>query len=353
MKTEYKIFDTIMKKIEDENERQKIVDSLEDICIFFDKNQMIETIKRLQKYPDSKVFINENWDNLIQEMIKNDNDPDNILDLFKLIDEFKEIPKNNKYVFLSDLYKKLISDIEKIDNMDSSSKLNYHMNHIYNLDSHIESLKDTIWEILQSKDLEEITTILEDIKNKEGELEYKNMGGCSIVLKSGDKAVKLGTDRKKYPIPYHPRIMQPKFRKKYDNNIYFEIFDYGNIDKAKISSETVLQIFKELEKDGIFWGDARKDNVLVLKKDNDLPEYIKGENFNLFGYIEDEKNPLTKDKYKALKKGDYVICDLDYLFLENDPEKSVGILDDIVTYYLIAQDSKKHRKQNDNKEKTK
>jgi len=75
-----------------------------------------------------------------------------------------------------------------------------------------------------------------------------------------------------------------------------------------------------------------------LTKDNDLPDFIASEDFNLFGFLEDARYPTNN--HIALKAGDIVICDLDMLYVKGDPDYEVGILDDIIANYLLAQKMK-------------
>ena len=91
--------------------------------------------------------------------------------------------------------------------------------------------------------------------------EFKSCGTSSLILKSGDKVVKLGLGRRKFEVPYHPRIMMPYFRKRYQDGSCIEVFNYGDTKSADITDEKLLEIYKELENDGILWGDARKENL--------------------------------------------------------------------------------------------
>lgn len=178
--------------------------------------------------------------------------------------------------------------------------------------------------ILNSKSKEEIQAIIEYIAQGE-KIEKFAFGASSLVFKTGKKkdiVIKIGINRQKYEIPYHPLIMQPLFRKKYSDDLYLEIFNLGEYEKLNITDDEVLEIFKELERAGIFWGDARAENLVVLKKKNQIPNYISGKFINLFGY--DDKN-LTRDQFTALEVGNYVICDLDFLFRKDDPKKSLGL----------------------------
>lgn len=132
----------------------------------------------------------------------------------------------------------------------------------------------------------------------------------------------------------------PWFRKKYSDNSVLEVFNYGNTKSADITDDILLEIYKEFEAAGIKWGDARKTNLLVLESDNVLPDFIKSSQFNLFGFLEDDRFPTNN--HKALKKGDLVVCDLDMLYAVDDPEYQEGLLDEVIEKYLY---SKKVRQQ--------
>ena len=190
--------------------------------------------------------------------------------------------------------------------------------------------------ILRSEDLDEKLYILETVTNG-NKCEYKTIGNDSIIFQVGDQIIKLGEDLdEQFEIPYHPRLMMPYFRKKYKDRSVLEVYNLGNAESIKITDEELLEIYKELEEAGILWGDARKDNLLVLLSDNVLPDFIKSEDFNLFGFMKDEKFPTTN--HKVLKKGEVVICDLYFLFAKGDPNYKEGCLDQVILDYINKKD---------------
>lgn len=206
-------------------------------------------------------------------------------------------------------------------------------------DSMAESIKQQEFlRILNSEDREEKRLVLEKVANG-NPYKYKACGTSSFVIQAGDQIVKFETLKDKFEIPYHPRIMMPWFRKKYSDDTALEVYNFGNAESAEITDQVLLDIYKELEEAGILWGDARKSNLLVLTKDNDLPDFIASKDFNLFGFLEDERFPTNN--HKALKAGDIVICDLYMLYAKGDPEYKVGMLDDVIKRYLHSQKVKK------------
>ena len=208
-----------------------------------------------------------------------------------------------------------------------------------NMLSDARLLKDFVFsKILLSEDSisrQEKAIVLSHISDGK-DYEFKSCGTSSLILKTGDKIVKLGLGRRKFEVPYHPRIMMPHFRKRYDDGSCLEVFDYGDTEVADITSEKVLEIYKELEDAGIIWGDASKHNLLILKKDNNLPDYIASDEFNVFGFLEDSRFPTNN--HTALKAGDIVVCDLDMLYAKDDPDCHYGDLDDIVETYVMMQE---------------
>lgn len=195
-------------------------------------------------------------------------------------------------------------------------------------------LKRKIFKKIMSLDDEERAEkelILREIAG-ESKYQFKSAGFTSLVMQAGDKIVKLGEWKFKYRIPYHPRIMMPHFRKKYSDNSVLEVYNLGNTKSVQITDQELLKIYKELEAAGIIWGDAKKDNVLVLLQDNELPDFVRSEDFNLFGFLEDERFP-TKN-HKALKAGELVICDLDCLYAIDDPDCGHKDPDQIIIEYI-------------------
>lgn len=275
--------------------------------------------------PDGKKSIKENF-----EMLKTKpRDFFKFITLLKDVDEFKD--EYNKYHIWAELY-------FLIDTYDLESSENYLWNSYEKHDRkniYFKKRERIFRNLLKSNDeeLEEKRMILEKVSNG-NKFKYKTMGNDSIVFQAGNQIIKLGEDpENQYEIPYHPRIMMPYFRKKYKDNSVLSVFNLGNTKSIKITDEKLLEIYKELEEAGILWGDARKDNLLVLLSDNTLPDFIKSEDFNLFGFMKDDRFPTNN--HKALKRGDIVICDLGFLFAKGDPNYTEGRMDLIIRKYIL------------------
>ena len=299
-----------------------------------------------------EIFLRESYSNLglifssaLQDTKRTQDIKDN-LDILQLhskdflkfiptLKDKKEFEKEyKKYAILSELYDSIKVEGEEEFNIDEYGYCNSQIStdSLYKMNK-----RDVIFRnILRSEDLDEKLYILETVTNG-NKCEYKTIGNDSIIFQVGDQIIKLGEDLdEQFEIPYHPRLMMPYFRKKYKDRSVLEVYNLGNAESIKITDEELLEIYKELEEAGILWGDARKDNLLVLLSDNVLPDFIKSEDFNLFGFMKDEKFPTTN--HKVLKKGEVVICDLYFLFAKGDPNYKEGCLDQVILDYINKKD---------------
>lgn len=249
--------------------------------------------------------------------------------------EFKE--EYDKYSYLAQLYSEIDVPIFKVqDPMEilRLAKEGFDFTEANALSGARFVKSETFVKLLNSPDLEEKIIVLKEI-SKGKPYRFKGAGSTSLILQTGDQVVKIGAGRRKFEVPYHPRIMMPYFRKRYQDGSCMEVFDYGETKSAEITDEKLLEIYKELEDAGILWGDARKENLVVLKKDNLLPDYIASDEFNVLGFLEHPRYPTNK--HKALKKGEIVVCDLDMLYVKGDPNYQRGIFDDIIFDYIEEQ----------------
>lgn len=313
-----------------------------DDAEYLDKK--IEQIDFLLKSEDGRKYIKDNFED-IKKLLLEESRERNLCSFFefvenlKLFSEFEE--EYEEYSFWGNLYKEI--EIPKYD----LKSAGYSITDIFKMrDTELRKLralkdgkimKDVVFRnIILSQDQisrPEKQIILQEISKGE-KYKFISAGTSSLILQTRDQVVKLGF-RRKFEIPYHPRIMMPYFRKKYNDDSCLEIFNYANVESTDITDEKVLEIYKELEKDGIIWGDASKRNLVVLQKDNNLPDYITSDEFNVLGFLEDCNFPTNN--HIALKKGDIVICDLDMLYSKDDPFISYGDIDDIIESYIARQ----------------
>lgn len=161
---------------------------------------------------------------------------------------------------------------------------------------------------------------------------YVGEGGFSLVLKIGNKLLKLGGSRYNNKIPYHPKIIQWEFRRYFEESgLLIEVQKMH--DNKDIPSIAVDRIFIELYEGGLAWMDNREDNVVRLTLDNDYP-YDK--DISKIGKDYLGINSPIDTKY-ICKESDYVICDTDFISplcsLSRDKRREADL------EYKIAKDS--------------
>ena len=176
----------------------------------------------------------------------------------------------------------------------------------------------TIGIIIKEKQEYKLKAIVKELqgKNKEEKPQYCSNGAFSINYNINGRRLKIGHSKQIYNIPYHPKIMYPIFRKNYffddiNKNLYIEVYEEGENDKEKITEQELVETYLKLRKSGYFWSDAHKRNLVRLKKDNKIPDYVIKNNHKMFGF--NVKNG-KKEEHKELKKGEVVVCDLDSIY---------------------------------------
>lgn len=313
-----------------EGGEEAIVENFDELFKFCFSNRDIMFISALSTANGIKKA-KENFDALKEEAT--------VEEFFRFIEKVKDIPEfeeeYKRYSFWVRMYSQVMpADPENLDIYQIMELNSQQAKKMLELQDAPKIINLTFKKLITSNDLEEKQLILEAVSNGKP-FEYKSIGSSSLVLKTGEQIVKLGSGRRKFEVPYHPRIMMPYFRKQYEDNSVLEVYNLGITESAQITDYELLNIYKELESAGILWGDARKENLLVLREDNNLPDFIRNSpDFNVFGFLEDAEFPTNE--HKVLKKGDIVICDLDYLYAKDDPDYSEGMPDDIIEAYLIS-----------------
>ena len=143
--------------------------------------------------------------------------------------------------------------------------------------------------------------------------------GChSLTYDIDGKHLKLSAGINNFNIKRnHRRFLQPYIRRKL-GNIFVEVYDTQDNEHEQITDEELLEVFEELYRDGLIWADAKKENLVRLKKDNNFPEFIRQRDDTIYGFEEHTEN------LEVLKKGEVAICDLDYIYSIDDPVYKSG-----------------------------
>lgn len=296
-----------------------------------------KNINILLQRQSMREFLSQN----IKEIIENCSRQRELKNFVYMLDQFNQFPElqciYNENKFVMDLYHKAINyttNNEDIDNLQKS---------IYN-----QSLASIIGTVIKMNKQEEIELELKDLSKGEP-IEFLSMGGYSLVFETNEKVFKLGNERTQFPIEkYHKRFMYPILRKNYDDSLYIEAFDKGEID-SNITNEELLMVYEELYRAGFIWLDAKKENLVRLKEDMVLPGYVRQRDDTHFGFKQNSDEPII------LKKGELAICDLDFIYYKDDPKfisgDYVDCSDDIVIEFRKKLEAEERAKESSDLEK--
>ena len=375
-------------KIEDEKVRREVIEDLPILASSFSVFDFRSLIYALGNYPDSRAILDTNYPGMTEKTIDSfpqileimgksesyfskvkdafEDIKQNILNkkgVFNIVEEFfafldtlKGRPEFEEQIKEYDVWRKLFDKVpssyvsQDID-MNEMMRLAFSQNpedrKLFNSVVR-ESGKENVFAYIMmgKKEIrDEKLLIIDSITDGDiDSMEFIGSGVSGIVFRAGKKVVKLSVKLGQKEIPYHPRLLMPHFRKVYEDLSAIEVYNFAKVKSAQITDEKLLDIYKELEAAGIAWTDAKKENLVELLEDNNLPEYNLGENFNLYGFLEDDRYPTTN--HTVLKKGDIVICDLNNLYAIDDPvaQLRIGMPDKIVVDYMDEQESKARKK---------
>ena len=317
-----------------------------------------------KKYFNLK-FIEEHLEEMLEQNIEN------MVDFLKMLEDIDEIEKiflkklkyifrktESKYIFevLNYLKKyKIISDyLKKIPNY----KVNTTDEDEEIFSILIEKIIDAKHTLKKDKLIDFCKEVFREVFKNE-ELSILNLRVCgngrwSNCYNIGSMVIKLGRMRSTDKIPYHPRIIQPLYRKpmapidvirerkdRYDLDElwarkvtrhieYIEIMPLVETNESitkkklqgkktefeKITQEDLYKVYKELRDDGIVWADPKIENLGRLIGTNEVNYHgITNPSENATG-INNEKQKIKK----ILGPKEIVIIDTDFLFYENDPK---------------------------------
>lgn len=174
------------------------------------------------------------------------------------------------------------------------------------------------------KNLQELVLlIIQDIcKNEKKEIsatQYIKAGSYSAAFSIGDKVIKIGKKRNTEKFPNNPYIVAPLLRKKIDidNQVfYIEVVEKVDTSNKDITEEDMYNLYKNVRDLGLMWNDVAIRNVGRLLKDNII---------HWQGNLSPSDKALELDNKRGtiiLNKGDLVILDADFIYDENEENKS-------------------------------
>lgn len=345
MKNTPKIEDAIIKNFDSILENTKI--DISDIINCFEKNPKINqliknNLDRVLERTENNHYYSEQIQKILYTVLKNidfnqeDSKPYHkklretyqailedencisgippILEEMKKVEGLKDLYEENQYI-MENFYEILPSD-------EAYTKFRKEKS-LYNT---------TIGIIIKENHAKKIKAIVQEMAEGKNEFpKYESNGNFAMTYKINNKRFKIGYEKQIFRIPYHPRIMYPIFRQEYTSKdekrkLYVEVYEEGENDHENITDEELVQVYLELREAGFFWSDAHKRNLVRLKKDNKLPDWVIKNDHTMFGFIDNNQ------EHKVLKKGELVICDLDSIYKEiqegyMDKEGKVTILE--------------------------
>ncbi len=260
-----------------------------------------EYINSLMERHETREFLGQNF----QLVIQNCTNENGLKNIFYMTSQSKNFPElediYDKNKFLMDLYNQSIAKMES------------EISSVFGRNAFTSIAQTIIGTVIKNGKQEEIELELQDLSKGEP-IKPLSIGGYSMVFETNEKVFKLGAEKVQFLIEkYHRRFMYPYLRKSYDDNLYIEAYEKGYAD-PNITNEELLMVYEELYRDGFIWLDAKKENLVRLKKDNALPEYVRQRDDTYSGFKRNLEEPIT------LKKGELAICDLDFIFHKDNPE---------------------------------
>lgn len=307
----------IIRRLHEPKIRAYMIDKLPNIVSKVNPKDFKFFISELLKYPDGIEAVKNKFDEIrdgclkTKFKLKKRKVNAGVKMFFDFIENLKDIPEFQEEYELYGEFLRLYNsiDLEKEKGFETQQ--------------YIEKLRTKIFKrIITSKYSEEMKAVIDYISQNDGGSKYYAVGGNTFVFKTNTQVIKLGV-KEEFKVPYHPRLMMPYFRKKYDTGVCLEVFNFADAKSAvNVSDQQLLEIYRELERDKIFWGDCRKNNLVVALNPNEVPDFILSKEFNVFGFLEDSRFPTTN--HKVLPAGSLLVADLDYIYPIDDPNRIIG-----------------------------
>ena len=159
-----------------------------------------------------------------------------------------------------------------------------------------------------------VDELLEHEELSYGDIRMLTDGAYSDCVEIGSKVLKVGDERYTYFMKNNPFIVSPLIRVDLNELSFLrgtvEVIEKVDTD-INITDDELYEIYKQFRLLGLIWLDVKVENVGRLLKDN-IIHYKKA----LY------PDPITRGLFGdeneiVLKKGDYVVCDLDHIVFED------------------------------------
>ncbi len=174
--------------------------------------------------------------------------------------------------------------------------------------------------------LMDVLVMLVDELLKHEELSYVDIkllsaGSFSDVIEIGSKVVKVGDERYTYFMPNSPYFLAPLIRVNLEDISFLkgtiEVVEKVDTD-IHISESELYELYRLIRLDKQIWLDVKKENVGRLLCDNTI-------HYKKTLYPDSITRGLLGENTTVLKKGDYVVCDLDHLVFEEVFQNDFGL----------------------------
>lgn len=300
---------------------------VEDIISFSNWIDYKELFQGLSSIDDEDAPIIQRY--LEETFIKDATLCEEEMELAEAIIEYKGLQQKGKYIeqILQGTQDSVLITqiIDKCKNTEAESVYETHkeLMRLYEISKNnpkvdLSVSQSIIGEIIRHQMEEQVDFLLEICEGKDSEIVSDGSGHHSITYKIKDNHLKIGIEGGNFKIKRnHRRFLQPIVRKK-ENNIVMEVYVYHDNNHDNITDEELLEVFEELYNDGLYWADAKKENLVRLLKDNTPPAYLKQRDDTKYGFEEHTK------RLEVLRKGEVAVCDLAYIYSMDSPEYKSG-----------------------------
>lgn len=279
-------------------------------------------VNEMLKYDSTKFIVERKFFRILNEASLFE--MKNLLNLEYYFDIDNIINDNFDYLIETFNIDKLILLNYKIKlNKENKNKLNdiFNENIIYFIDSLFNHNLIYICEEEKAKNkvIDIIRLIIDELIVSENvnlaDIKKLQSGSYSKVIQIGNKILKVGIERKTFNIPNSKYILKPIIRKNLREissiPVVIEVSEKVDTD-VKLDNDKLYEFYEKLRNNGIIYGDLKNENIGILLKDNKIY-------YNNISY-DDKNRGFLNDCYDILEKGNIVIIDLDYIYLEDDKD---------------------------------
>lgn len=310
------VYDVLLKNIE---KREEVHKNIEKILFKTRLGNFGKVVEKVSIYQENRKYIVNNF-NLLEGLIIPCN-IEKVLDVFISYEEYKNIIKKYYLLFLEaainvddkDLTKR-VSDKLKLFDKNIENEINEFekkSEKYLNLECYEKINRGTLYKLLKYNKVDYVEKIFLRFSNNIEDIKFISYGYFSSVFKIDKYIIKIGRRRAKFSMPFSKHILQPYVREElYSNNEFICTIEVQDeVDMDSVTEEDLKNVVELIEKERIYWQDARVWNIgrLISNNYNEIKNKNVGFTFNKYS-----------DENLQKKPGDLVIIDTDLIFDENE-----------------------------------